>query len=349
MVGLTVLAGAAGLLLLLLFFGELTFDDNYKFGVRLRTAGGLAQGSRVTMNGVSIGQVQEAIILAPSVGGVELRLKVRNSVKVPRKTVVNIEKGLIGDAALDFVVPATLTEAELKDVVTSGDIFEGGNPQSMFDRLASGIEKPLNRLEITAKRIEEMADVYTQVGLKVSEALEPRTLADVRSGKAPNVRSLIERIDTTLGSADTLLNDEQLRADLKGIVAKANKTMDEAASLVAEVRKAATKADTILEAADKAIGETSAAVSSAATAAKEQLTGLGDKAAATLRGIEDAAAKLQSALDQATTGQGTIGQLMNNPDLYNSLRDAAVRLDGALTEFQLLAEKFKTEGVRLRL
>jgi|GEM_PF-444942 len=349
LVGLTVLLGVAGLVLLLLFFGELTFDNNYKFGVRLQSAGGLAQGSRVTMSGVSIGQIQKAEILAPSVGGVQLYLKVNDTIKIPRKSLVNIEKGLIGDAALDFVVPTTLTEAELKDVVTSGDIFEGGNPRSMFDKLASSIDKPLAQLESTAKKIEAFADVYTEVGRKVSDALEPRTQADVRAGMAPNIRSTIERIDTFLASADGLINDEQLRNDLKGVVSKAHKAMDDASAVVADVRKAAAKAETILDSADKAVASTSAAITTAAQTATEKLGSIGEQANASLKSVEDAAAKLGAALEKATQGGGTVGQLMNNPDLYNSLRDAAVRLDRALTEFQLMAEKIKTEGVRLRL
>jgi hypothetical protein len=43
-----------------------------------------------------------------------------------------------------------------------------------------------------------------------------------------------------------------------------------------------------------------------------------------------------------------MAQLLNNPDLYNSMNDAAVRLERALTEAQLLIEKFKAEGVPVR-
>ena len=54
-------------------------------------------------------------------------------------------------------------------------------------------------------------------------------------------------------------------------------------------------------------------------------------------------------LDATAKGEGTFGKLLTNPDLYDSLKDATDRLDKALAEFQLLAEKFRTEGVRLRL
>jgi len=40
---------------------------------------------------------------------------------------------------------------------------------------------------------------------------------------------------------------------------------------------------------------------------------------------------------------------MQNPDLYRSLKDASDRLNQTLEEVQLLVEKFKTEGVPLKL
>ena len=47
----------------------------------------------------------------------------------------------------------------------------------------------------------------------------------------------------------------------------------------------------------------------------------------------------------ASEGEGTIGQLLNNPDLYRSLTDAVTRLDRVLSEIQLLTEKIKAEGL----
>ena len=47
--------------------------------------------------------------------------------------------------------------------------------------------------------------------------------------------------------------------------------------------------------------------------------------------------------------EGSLGQFMNNPDLYRSLNSAAERLDKALTELQLLLQKFKAEGIKVGL
>ena len=277
--------------------------------------------------------------------GIELTLRVNTSVQIPRKSGVGIDKGLIGDAALDFVVPSGLSTEDLNDVIKPNEVFDGGNPSSMFDKLTQAFDKPLARLTDTAVRIEELAEVYKGVGRRIDEALEPRTLDEVAAGKQPNFRSLIARIDRTLEGADQILRDEDLKAQVRSVIAKAEATMGDAQGLVADLRKTAGKVDGFVDSADKTVKT----VDAAAATAQQKMTELSDSAVATLRKAEDAAGKLAGALDQATQGQGTLGQLMNNPDLYNSLKDATTRLDKALNEFQLLAEKFRTEGVRLKL
>ena len=47
----------------------------------------------------------------------------------------------------------------------------------------------------------------------------------------------------------------------------------------------------------------------------------------------------------ATEGEGTVALLLNNPDLYLSLDDAATQLDEALREVRLFIQKVKAEGL----
>ncbi len=48
---------------------------------------------------------------------------------------------------------------------------------------------------------------------------------------------------------------------------------------------------------------------------------------------------------RAGEGEGTLAQMLNNPDLYNSLDDAAIRLERTLRDIQLLVEKIKDDGL----
>jgi hypothetical protein len=50
----------------------------------------------------------------------------------------------------------------------------------------------------------------------------------------------------------------------------------------------------------------------------------------------------------ASTGDGSVAQFLNNPDLYNNLNDAAIRLERALREVQLFIQKVTAEGLPVR-
>lgn len=345
LVGATAILGVSGLLAGLIFFGEMSFDRHYSFKVKVQNAGGLAQASRVTMSGVSIGQVTSAEILPATTGGVLLEIKVKTSVQIPRSSIVGIEKGLIGDASLDFAVPRTLTQAEAKDVIRPGEIFDAGNPTTLLQRLADSTEGPLGRLTATAEKIDRLAEVYTTVGERLNDALEPRTVADVAAGKTANVRSAIERLDRTLASADEWLSDAALRRQVKDAVAKADALLTDARETVSSVRAAAAKAEGAVDAAASAFSK----IEGAAGKVGDSFDSLAARAHSTLEATERAATELAQTLDTATKGRGTLGQLMQNPDLYNSLNDAARRLDLVLVELGLVLEKMKKEGVRIGL
>jgi hypothetical protein len=67
-----------------------------------------------------------------------------------------------------------------------------------------------------------------------------------------------------------------------------------------------------------------------------------------LKSIEDAANDVRSISAAINRGEGTAGQLIKNPDLYNNLNSSAQRLEKALEEFRLLAEKYRKEGLPIK-
>ncbi|NBX24890.1 MAG: MCE family protein [Planctomycetes bacterium] len=57
---------------------------------------------------------------------------------------------------------------------------------------------------------------------------------------------------------------------------------------------------------------------------------------------------LNQAIAKASTGQGTMGRLMNDPKLYNDLSESAQRLSQTLRDLQAMVQRIREEGVELR-
>lgn len=328
--GLTALGGVAGLVVMLALFGELRDVGQrfYTFTLRMDNAGGLSSTSRVTLNGVRVGTVSDLVNEQDPTRGVLATLRVKEGTRIPASFEVYIDKSLVGDAALDLVaMPGPAAEVNF---VNPGDVIER-EATGLFDTITETIREPLERLTKTADQIDRLAGTYTTVGDNLNDLLGPRTPADVEGGREPNLRSAVARVDTALAGANRWLGDERMREDFRAAAARAPSLIDSASATVDAWKQAAITIDNRIASAGAKV--------EAAT----------DQAAATLRGIDDAAGEVHRLSRAINTGEGTLGQLARNPDLYNSMRDAAKRLERALTEFQLMVEKYKAEGIPLKL
>ena len=95
--------------------------------------------------------------------------------------------------------------------------------------------------------------------------------------------------------------------------------------------------------------ETVESVGKEVRGASEKLNELAASANGSLDKVRAAGEELAKTLEAVNSGKGTLGQLVNNPDLYRNLDDAAKRLDKALDEAQQMLEKYKNEGIKIKL
>jgi phospholipid/cholesterol/gamma-HCH transport system substrate-binding protein len=332
MTGLFAIAALAGLILMLIFFGELSplAQRNYEFQLRVANAGGLDDTSPVLLNGVKVGQVTLTKVTSGETPGAMLNLTIRQGIEIPRASKISVDRGFVGGSSLEFLTIDLSTE-QRKDVVRSGEVIDGGAPETLLGSIKSLAEGPLQQLSATAEKIDTLALEYTQLGKRLNELVEPRTLADVAGGKPANLRSSLERFDTAVASANTWLADEAIREQFKALLSKADKVMNDAGELA------------------KSWTATSKTVETTVADAGGKLNELAEQANASLAKVQAAGDELTKVLEAINSGKGTMGQLVNNPDLYRNLDDASVRLNKALDEATQLIEKYKAEGIKLKL
>lgn len=337
--GLFALSTLAGLSVTLILFGARLGlgGEVYTFSVHLDNGSGLAETSPVTLNGIKIGKVIRTRVAKPPQIGAIVDVQVRGDVAVPRSAAVSVDKGLIGDSFIEFTIPSTITQEQWADTIKKDEVFDGGNPQTMFARISAMLEKPLAKLDETAGSINRLATTYADLGDSLTDMVEARTAADVDAGKAPNIRSTVARLDAALASANKWLGDEALRAKTTDAVAKANASLDQLSELIATWKQTGAKVDASLD-----------QVTGVANDARASFRQAADQAVETLRKADQAAGNLAQAIESINKGQGTLGQLSQNPDLYNSLRSSADRLERVLTEVQLMVEKYKAEGIPIK-
>ncbi len=338
------LAGLAGLIVTLMMFGEFagTGQKRYTITAYVANAGGLSDSSPVTLNGVRIGTVDRVSVRRDGTPGATLTLKVLDDAAIPRHAVAMIDKGIFGDAGLEFTVPpASPTTAPL-DFIKPGETVDLGAPVSPLERITKLVEEPLTRLANSMGNVEDLTRTYQRVGDNLNDLLEPRTpeqlAQDGKEGKAPNLRSTLDRADRAITSAQVWLDDDGLRADARETIARAKDLADELTKLSQAWTSTAKTADENLQ----QVATNAQELTTRASTALEQLS---TKADATLTSAQSAATQIEQVAGRMNRGEGTLGQLSTNPDLYRSLTDAVQRLDRALVDLDALLVQFRTEGI----
>lgn len=341
--GVVSLAGLAGLIVTLMMFGEFagTGQKRYTITAHVANAGGLSDSSPVTLNGVRIGTVDRVSVRrdgTPNSAGATLTLEILHDAAIPRHAVAMIDKGIFGDAGLEFTVPPTSSPATPIDFIKPGETVDLGAPVSPLERITKLVEEPLTRLANSMGNVEDLTRTYQQVGNNLNDLLEPRTQEQVAQGKAPNLRSTLDRADRAITSAQVWLDDDGLRADARETIARAKNLADELTKLSQAWTNTAKTADENLQ----QVATNAQELTNRATTALEQLS---TKADATLTSAQSAATQIEQVAGRMNRGEGTLGQLSTNPDLYRSLTDAVQRLDRALVDLDALLVQFRTEGI----
>lgn len=330
MTGILAIAGTAGLIVMLVVFGELANVGKtfYDFGIRMPSARGLTPTSVVTLNGVRVGEIVDLSTADDPRDGVVVTIQVQDDIVIPDDFGVFLEQGLLAGSSLDLVVPPNSSGGP----ITAGVVYEP-EISSLFGELSSELDTRLTKFNAAADKISMLADTYTELGRTIDEGvreqLAARTAADVDAGATPNLMSAIDRLD----AAGKLVTDfgGELTGE-GGLRDQLETQLAEASTLIGEIR------------------DTTASFRTAADEATEGLAGVGDAVdnlnVAALR-IGDAAEEARVALGAINAGEGTLGQLAQNPDLYNNLRTATDRLQSVLGEAELVLARIREDGVKI--
>lgn len=131
---------------------------------------------------------------------------------------------------------------------------------------------------------------------------------------------------------------EAARANLRTAVANAN-------ALLEETRESVIRLRSTLERVDASAGE----FQSLAASLRDDAHRVTGELLPVLEGLSELVGETRQLANAAAHGQGTVAQLLNNPDLYQSLDDAMRSLDKLLEELTLLVEQLRREGIQVNL
>ena len=347
----------AGILVLLFGDARSIARGSYTIHMHFTDAPGVTDGTPVRKSGILIGRVTN--VRFAEQGGVIVEAKIDGKVKIYHSEVPQVSGSLLGgDVVIQFVhrdklpavrlpaeatakpqasndftsptevltgadgenPPAPKKEAAQKDsaaaaepdsvVVQDGEYIEGTvapNPFQVISNLEGDMSKAVGSLATAGDEVAKLAGYFNRM----------LTNNDEQVTRIINkTEQTLDSFQRALANVDDVLGNDEVRENLK-------RTISELPELLTETRGAMTTVRTTVESVDRNLRNL------------EGFTGpLSERGDQIITNVDQAVARLDQLLGDLSAfsrnlnrGEGSIGQLLRNPDLYQHLNAAAINIE----------------------
>ena len=334
-VGLVVLIAAGLVAALILMFGELpgVLRDRMTIFIRFAEAPGVTANTPVRKHGVLIGRVTEVEL---EDDGVLVTARIDAHRTLRQNEICRIRtQSLLGDAVLEFV-PSGDRDADttpIKDreyldgVVASDPLRVLGNLEKDITSAIQSIDDAGNRVGTLAGSLDT---VVTDNKDRFADILYKSELA-------------LDRFHDTMAAIGDVVSDDELRDRLKKALEDLPTVIENAQEAFAGLRRVTDRAEVNLrnlEGFTEPLGEQG-----------EQIVSDFDQM---VRRLDELLAQFVTFGETLNSGEGTLGRLLRDPDLYLNLTRAASniekatrRLEPILNDVRVFTDKIAREPGRI--
>jgi phospholipid/cholesterol/gamma-HCH transport system substrate-binding protein len=314
-VGVTVLAALIITGILMLLFGEAPalLRGTYTIYIKFSSAPGVSQDTPVRKSGIRIGRVSK-VQFAPD-NDVLVTASIDGGVDLYRDEVVRISAGLLGDAGLE-IVPGSKRALD-RTKIKAGDLLAGTVATDPLQAFAN-IEGNLN------KAAESLTGAGTEVG-KLA-----KNINDMLGTNKAQLSRIIEDTDQTmvlfqktLKNIDDVVGDEKLKNDLKQTIGGMPQLLGDTRDTINGMQKTLSLANDNLR-----------NMQTVTKALDEQGEGMVSNIAQSVERLDELLGQFNKFSRALNSKEGSLGQLVNNPELYNSLSQAAANVNRLTRELE---------------
>jgi len=339
-VGVVVVTAAIIAFLLVLFFGEKRslFQQQKTIYLLFRTAPGVSPQTPVRKNGVLIGRITHVELRDE--GGVTLTAKIESQYKVLRNEVARISTAsFIGDAVLEFI-PSDVEGASNEEIADEEVIADGvvsADPLRVLANLEPRLAGAIGSIENAGNEVTQLArNLNTIVGNNQDQfqrVIQKSELA------MEHFRSAMETVDEVVGDPELKANLKRSLRELPQFFDDSRATLTEAQKTLTGFQKMTARADSNLENLEKFTKPLS-----------EKGEVLADRIESAVINVDTLLDQLVKFSEQLNSSEGTLGQLLNDKDLYNRLHRSAVNIEDAtrrirpiLDDVRIITDKVATD------
>lgn len=357
-VGLLVVASGVIAAVLILFFGAAPniFSDRYEVTFRFDSAPGVTTATPVRKSGVPIGRVKKIQLLED---GVNLTLELDGQYKIRAGELPRIGKGslITGDAVIEFIQPS------MESLVTRFDGIGGSPSDRLLDANERAVAESLLKHDdyyaggmVTPDPLEALLDMQ----LSFAKTLESIEMAGNQvNGLASDVRTMlngsdgqfgrlaqkteltIDNFNQTLTTFNRLFSDSRIESTLDVIATRLPDLITEAEGVMKQTSTTLKSFEEVGQAAGQTMQNVAAFTEPFADKGGQFIEQAG-KSLENLNGLvgdlRQLSGRANQLLGQVNSGQGTLGRLMQDDDLYYSVLNTLQNIEVVTRRLQPIIE-----------
>jgi phospholipid/cholesterol/gamma-HCH transport system substrate-binding protein len=314
-VGVMALATVLVLGILLLLFGNVRsiVGGSYTIYIKFRSAPGVSPDTPIRKSGIRIGRVKK-VQFAPD-NDVLITAAVDKGIELFTDEVVQIKAGFLGNADLEFVPGSRQPPQRTK--VQPGDMLLGSLSVDPLQALAN-LEGNLNQ---AAGSLADAGDEISKLAKSVN------ALLDVNDDKITRIVDETERtmklFQKSLENVDDVIGDPKIKADLKQSLADMPQLLKDTRDAVTGIQHAVALADDNLK-----------NIQTFTKSLDEQGEDIVNNFASSVQRLDTLLEQTNRFTRALNSREGSLGQMINNPDLYNNLSQAAENVNRLTRELQ---------------
>lgn len=302
-IGIVVLIAAVALFFGLNFLkGKNIFSKERVYYAHYEKVEGLEQADEVTIRGFKVGDVTDVRFTSDAAEKLLVSFTIDGNYKIPKGTVAKIvTTDLMGSRSLELKFPKEIT-----GYTVSGDTLEGNLAKGLKEEVSAQV------LPIKAKAEELMGSLDTLLNAA-------KVIFDSQSQK--NLKSSIQRMNATfrnLESTTSSLNEivtteeKSIKGILENFAIISKNLAENKGNITRILTNFSNISDTIAQA----------------------------NFSKTLLEFQHALQELTTTTNKINSGEGTVGAMLNDKDLYNRLESATANMDRLLTDIRLNPKKY---------
>lgn len=346
------------ILLALIYINSEVWKGQYTVYLKPQTAPGVKANTPVRKNGILIGRVQN---VQTADDHVVISLRVNNDEPVYENEVASIgAESILGDAVIEII--PTSAQARGTPLLNDGLIKTVAirrNPMEIVDvalNLEGQIADTLTSIRTTATTFEQTADRIGNAGTGVNKlAASIQDAIDGEGGEikqlisdfrdvSNKVRTALDNFNRIFENVNDVVGDPEFKNQFNDAIASLPDIFEEVRGAVTDVRETVTSFQKISDSADENLQNLETFTASLRDNGPEILDVVNDRLQ-NVDGIFEKIEKAAESLGNLDLSEGTIGQLLNDRELYDTaleavsnVRDQTTKIEPLINDLRLFAD-----------